>query len=389
MTRLLVDAQVAPCSQTELDAVRHAREIADLDRFWLESFSPDAFLNAGRGARVEIGGHDGVPVGEIFQVVAGRDGWHHAELDLEVDETQADLIHVGVPVSIDARSLQRDDDHLVGTRRHRLVKLDALAIGLAGAHPGYEGATIVAVRKLGSRQPATMAPASAGLAGRVSWRDVLPAGYEGFSEMPDDYLEPGMELLVGHRNRGAHWDGERFTVQSYSKAARDRRSPRTTGHGICAPAHPFERGLAGPSTAGQGAVSSDPVPTRTSAACTARSTLGYLHTVRFIRGQNHPRPPAARSLSPRTFIVGVTVKTTDRGLGNHHQQPRRGVAPTVAGGGAICCLCGQPILVGTPWDLDHTPDRRGYRGVAHASCNRSEGARRGNAKRGQRRSRVW
>lgn len=41
------------------------------------------------------------------------------------------------------------------------------------------------------------------------------------------------------------------------------------------------------------------------------------------------------------------------------------------------------------WHLDHTPDRRGYRGVAHAKCNTSEGARRGNARRGRRRSRAW
>ena len=63
--------------------------------------------------------------------------------------------------------------------------------------------------------------------------------------------------------------------------------------------------------------------------------------------------------------------------------------PIVNGGGATCCLCHEPIVPGTPWDLDHTPDRRGYRGVAHAHCNRSDGALRGNAKRKLRTSRAW
>jgi hypothetical protein len=32
-------------------------------------------------------------------------------------------------------------------------------------------------------------------------------------------------------------------------------------------------------------------------------------------------------------------------------------------------------------ELDHTEDRTGYRGIAHASCNARDGARRGNALR--------
>jgi hypothetical protein len=82
-------------------------------------------------------------------------------------------------------------------------------------------------------------------------------------------------------------------------------------------------------------------------------------------------------------------RTSLRGLGAVHQAQRRRVAPVVASGSVKCCLCGEFILDGQAWDLDHTPDRRSYRGVAHASCNRSEGARRGNAMRGLRRSRKW
>ncbi len=44
-------------------------------------------------------------------------------------------------------------------------------------------------------------------------------------------------------------------------------------------------------------------------------------------------------------------------------------------------------------DLGHTADRSGYTGLEHRSCNRGEGARRGNAMRGAVRqwqaSRQW
>ncbi len=82
-------------------------------------------------------------------------------------------------------------------------------------------------------------------------------------------------------------------------------------------------------------------------------------------------------------------RTDARGLGRSHQVTRQRLDPTVRAGVVKCCLCGELIEAGQDWDLDHTEDRRGYRGAAHKHCNRSEGARRGNAKRGLRRSRSW
>lgn len=80
------------------------------------------------------------------------------------------------------------------------------------------------------------------------------------------------------------------------------------------------------------------------------------------------------------------ASTTDRGYGNTHQQLRDQWRPVVNAGEAHChavrCLLPTRwIQPGEPWDLGHTPDRSAYTGPEHRSCNRSEGARRGNAQR--------
>jgi hypothetical protein len=65
-----------------------------------------------------------------------------------------------------------------------------------------------------------------------------------------------------------------------------------------------------------------------------------------------------------------------------HQAVRRAVVPYAAG--SACVRCGRPILPGQPWDLDHSDDRVGYLGVAHAHCNRAAGGRKGSERRRQR-----
>lgn len=55
-----------------------------------------------------------------------------------------------------------------------------------------------------------------------------------------------------------------------------------------------------------------------------------------------------------------------------------------------CPFPGKMVLPGQRWDLDHTDDRSGYLGPAHARCNRAAGARKGNRLRGrQRLPFVW
>lgn len=82
--------------------------------------------------------------------------------------------------------------------------------------------------------------------------------------------------------------------------------------------------------------------------------------------------------------------TTERGYGAEHQAEKKRLRPSVDAGQAYCAevVCleerdgrGRWIPPDTPWDLAHTEDRASYRGPAHERCNRSEGARRGNAAR--------
>jgi hypothetical protein len=49
--------------------------------------------------------------------------------------------------------------------------------------------------------------------------------------------------------------------------------------------------------------------------------------------------------------------------------------------GTRCHFCDERMWPHQELHLDHTEDRTGYRGITHAHCNLSDGARRGNALR--------
>jgi hypothetical protein len=70
-----------------------------------------------------------------------------------------------------------------------------------------------------------------------------------------------------------------------------------------------------------------------------------------------------------------------------HQAIRRALLPYAYG--QPCHLCGQLMLPGQPLDLDHRPDGRGYRGMAHAVCNRRDGGKRAKLGRKNRRKLMW
>ena len=75
-----------------------------------------------------------------------------------------------------------------------------------------------------------------------------------------------------------------------------------------------------------------------------------------------------------------------RGYSDAHVARRRQLEPRVATGQVACSRCGQPIQPGQPWHLDHTDDRRGYLGPAHATCNLRAAANKTN---GTRREHSW
>jgi len=67
--------------------------------------------------------------------------------------------------------------------------------------------------------------------------------------------------------------------------------------------------------------------------------------------------------------------------GAAHARERKKWRKLVDQGGVACCLCGRAIAPGSPFDLDHEPNTTNYRGAACPTCNRSDGARRGNLQR--------
>lgn len=81
--------------------------------------------------------------------------------------------------------------------------------------------------------------------------------------------------------------------------------------------------------------------------------------------------------------------TTARGYGWPHQQARADAIKRMRDG-TPCTRCGQPMhrAESKLIDLDHTDDRAGYRGLAHARCNRQAGQAKGVARRRAKRSRA-
>ena len=85
--------------------------------------------------------------------------------------------------------------------------------------------------------------------------------------------------------------------------------------------------------------------------------------------------------------------TTKRGYGAHDQALRERLRPQVEAGVVRCARCGQLIVPGERWELDHASGKHGYLGPSHFRCNRSAGGKLGaaitNGARSRKVSRVW
>lgn len=212
MTRLLVDAAIAPLSETWHEAARHAVEVVDLDGDWFESFAPKCWIRNGAGAEVHLG-HDGQVIGRVNMVVPCRGTHMHvAELEIEGDEALLERVRVGQSVSLAFEAHDSDDEPRSRTRRYHLAEIHHVAILADRATPWYPTAKIISVGKLNDRQAPVMATAG-------GWRTMLPPGWEEFRNMNGD-LEPGTMLLKGHqRSGGIVWDGRQFTLPTARLAA--------------------------------------------------------------------------------------------------------------------------------------------------------------------------
>lgn len=97
--------------------------------------------------------------GGLHLGVAERDGWHEATFVLNTDkplwDVDRDLLRVGTPVSIGAKSLLRDEslaDLGLATpvRRHTTAVLEEVSILSPGVMPGYKGAKIIRITERGT-----------------------------------------------------------------------------------------------------------------------------------------------------------------------------------------------------------------------------------------------
>jgi hypothetical protein len=78
--------------------------------------------------------------------------------------------------------------------------------------------------------------------------------------------------------------------------------------------------------------------------------------------------PRQRFCSPLCRLL-MKASTDAKRYGNSHRRERSAWAGRVAHGTTPCARCGETIVPGDPWDLDHLAD--GSRRPSHASCNRA------------------
>lgn len=77
-------------------------------------------------------------------------------------------------------------------------------------------------------------------------------------------------------------------------------------------------------------------------------------------------------------VLAVGPVTAEAAASKHAHRLLR-LATVALAVGTPCVLCGEVMVDPARMDLDHTVDRTGYRGYAHADCNRRDGGRRGAA----------
>jgi hypothetical protein len=144
--RLHISCRFAPYAETPRLRVRNGIQVAEVDSIWTESFGPNCWLAGGQNAEIQFG-HDAAKIGEVI-AVAAHGKWYELDAVVETNDPEVlDRLKVGTPVSLGARTLDRDDDHDIHTRHHKLAQLQHIAIARPGERAKYPGAQITAVRE--------------------------------------------------------------------------------------------------------------------------------------------------------------------------------------------------------------------------------------------------
>jgi hypothetical protein len=159
--RNIYTARVAPTS------IRNASAVVDGSYVWTEVFDENVWTADTRPVPIMLR-HDAdeTIVGSVVARVA-HNGWHVVDFMLDPERSLAsvayDRLRVGTGVSIGATSLRRDDNALSLVRRHKLARLEHIAILEPNQLPGIAAARVTRIiepsKKLIVRQPASTTPA--------------------------------------------------------------------------------------------------------------------------------------------------------------------------------------------------------------------------------------
>jgi hypothetical protein len=152
-------ARIAPVSLTTADAVHSGATVLDeRGERVTESFASGGLIWPTKTCPVLIDHDERFPVGFVSDV-AERDGWHEATFVLNMDKPLADvaceLLRVGTPVSLAAKSVRRDES-LAGlglaipVKRHTIAFLEEVSILSPRVTPGFKGAKVIRITERGT-----------------------------------------------------------------------------------------------------------------------------------------------------------------------------------------------------------------------------------------------
>ena len=152
-------ARIAPVSLTSTDAIHAGQILIDESGQRVnESFAAGGLIWPTKPCPVLIDHDEKFPVGFVSDF-AERDGWNEATFVLNMDKPLADvaqeILRVGTPVSLGAKSLRRDEslaDLGLATpvKRHTIAFLQEVSILSPESRPAFKGAQVIRIEERGT-----------------------------------------------------------------------------------------------------------------------------------------------------------------------------------------------------------------------------------------------